>query len=624
MNVFKGAIEGKRLGWLTISLTILSAAVYIGISSFTISGMTGFLTLSVVIFYWLENTLYRITTFRVGKSQGVILLILSLVYLICQFINKELFGSIIFLSSISGLALFVLMWAILPNIKNYTDKIAVMLSAVGLLIALVYIWQNAGVFTPDSYSYYEIAQTIGKDFGKIGTIRQYIIKTDYNISFPYFYPLCIFIIDKITKLGRYSGVLFNFYIMLFTCILFLHISKKVVNKLWCGEIAIFLLTATPKYLGEVSAARSIPLAIFLSTVAFCLLADVYFKKKSNGFIFLLEGIVVGLLISTRFDGLVMAVYCALLVILCNGKRIQHLLLYVVGLGTSACPWIIYSLIHFGKIWVSDNSGTAFLVSPSIPTRITIPGDGTLTLFNAPIEWMHSLVGKTIINILSLGACSLMADICILVCLVMIISAIRKKLINKNSIIALVVVAVFYAGKTAMFILVGYGDGRYHVESVVLAAFVLMMICEYLGLRINKKRLLVLITGIEIVLTLFTFRNVGYNLFTSGLKNNLVNIEVEPKWVSELNDELSENINDKTSGILFLSDGYTFGGWTDWKVYATPASSEWRKIEYAMKNYMDVEYIVISKKYTNNEVLMQLNNLYSKTNLSKYYLYKLGE
>jgi hypothetical protein len=296
---------------------------------------------------------------------------------------------------------------------------------------------------------------------------------------------------------------------------------------------------------------------------------------------------------------------------------------MAGAVLTSGPWIIYSIVHFGMVWISDNSGTAFLVTTAAPTRIVMPGDGTQTLFNAPREWMFALVTKTITVIKAMGMCSPMADICILICIIWIVSAIRQKRINRNVMMILITAIVFYIGKTAMFILVGYGDRRYHIETTIFMAFIFMMVVENLGIGIKAPKFIGTITLIELLLTVFSFRHAGYGIFSNGYSDVLSKIEEEPEWVTELNEELCEAIRDKSSGILSLGfDAYTFGGCTDWKVYVAPKTDQWDKIEYAIDYYMDTKYVVISKKYSNSEVVRQLSERYKKINLREYYLFDL--
>jgi hypothetical protein len=610
--------------WLTGSFLLFSMGVYLGISSFSISGLIGVLCLNFIIFAVIETSLCNMGLLKNENKKGCIMLAVSVCYLMLSISNKNFSGKLIVLGITTGFLLLILTWMMLVNVERNSDKLIFVFVIFGFLMVALYIWQNVGCFTADSYSYYEISETIGKEFGKVGTIRQYVMRTDYNISFPYFYPFCIFVINKITGLGRYSGVLFNVYIMMLTYLLFFYISKKLVNKYWCGGIAVFLLSTNTSYLEEVCAARSIPLAMLFSLVAFYLIASIYSCKKENKIIPFIVGISIGLLISTRFDGLVMVAYCTILIVICNRNRIWNFISYMVGLAIAASPWMIYSIGHFSKLWISDNYGTAFLVYTSIPTRIIVPGDETLTLFNAPKVWLYELSSKIFTVVNSLMHCSYMADICILVCIILIIKGLIHKNIKHNIKVVLSITTIFYVGKTCMYILVGYDDSRYHIETVIFLAFIFMMVVENIGIVIKNKRFVMAIIFVELMLTVWSFRYVGYGVLFHGYSDALSKIEVAPEWVTELNNELCENITDMSSDILVLGfNGYVFGGWTDWRIYAAPKTNQWDKLEYAINNYMDVEYIVTTKEYGNEEILEELNHKYNRTELTNYYLFDLG-
>jgi hypothetical protein len=176
----------------------------------------------------------------------------------------------------------------------------------------------------------------------------------------------------------------------------------------------------------------------------------------------------------------------------------------------------------------------------------------------------------------------------------------------------------------MYILVGYDDSRYHIETVIFLAFIFMMVVENIGIVIKNKRFVMAIIFVELMLTVWSFRYVGYGVLFHGYSDALSKIEVAPEWVTELNNELCENITDMSSDILVLGfNGYVFGGWTDWRIYAAPKTNQWDKLEYAINNYMDVEYIVTTKEYGNEEILEELNHKYNRTELTNYYLFDLG-
>ena len=635
----------KRTGGLESVLTIValdvfSAAFYMGIASFTVQGMIGFMIMHTIILSLAVIFVQKKLGFGLNRYQTCILVMLSLTYQIGFIFNRSLFGSTIVLDIFSMLIVLLYAWAAFEKADCAVHRLSIVLLCCGLLFFVIHFWMWIGCFSPDSYSYYEIAQTIGHKFGLIGTIRQYVMATDYNISFPYFYPLCVFVIDKIARLGIYSGILFNVYVTLLTGIVFLLVSRTFAKKSWCGCLAFFLLITARPYIDEVCAARAIPLAILLSTSMFFIIAKIFYLKQKKWSSFLLTGFIGGILISTRFDGVVMIGYSLLLVILCARKRVCHALQYLCGVALSALPQIIYSYIHFGKLWISDNSGTAFLVEVIGPTRIIMPGDGTLTLFNAPLTWMHALLWKAYGVGRSLLRCSLMADVCLLACIILIaVALLHKTKMPKNVVIALCITVIFYAGKTVMYALVGYEDPRYHLESVVLTPFVFMMACEKMKLVPSRTIFLRAFSFAEILALAFVSYRAGVMQEAYEARWDYVpgKISIAPNKVTLLDEELHNHITDKCSGILFLGNGYTFGGWTDWKVYAAPSSSEWKKVKYAMEHYMTIDYIVMPNDYTDlsehietetywnrKNVVQHLNALYKRVELTDYVLYVMGE
>ena len=55
---------------------------------------------------------------------------------------------------------------------------SVFLVMLGLYFGWNTVMLHFGELSPDSFSYYDIAQTIGKDFGRVSTIRQYVLRSD--------------------------------------------------------------------------------------------------------------------------------------------------------------------------------------------------------------------------------------------------------------------------------------------------------------------------------------------------------------------------------------------------------------------------------------------------------------
>ena len=190
---------------------------------------------------------------------------------------------------------------------------------------------------------------------------------------------------------------------------------------------------------------------------------------------------------------------------------------------------------------------------------------------------------------------------------------------------LIATLVFYVGKTVMFVLVGYVDVRYHIESVVLITFMLMMICENLRLYPAKHGWVAIITVIEVLVTALMpgFRDATHSAVTERFENKLSKVSVVPEEIFMLDAELSKIVQNKTVGILCLSNSYEIGGWTDWKIYSTPETPEWRKVEYAINEFMNIQYILVAPEdyiYGSGDVLEQLDSKYEKIKINKYFLY----
>ena len=86
---------------------------------------------------------------------------------------------------------------------------ALIIGLLAIMYVLIVCVLSAEVFSPDSYSYYEISKNIFTDFGKVNTIRQYVIWTGYDVSFPYLYPAAIGAVNALCGFGVYAGEFIN-------------------------------------------------------------------------------------------------------------------------------------------------------------------------------------------------------------------------------------------------------------------------------------------------------------------------------------------------------------------------------------------------------------------------------
>ena len=120
-----------------------------------------------------------------------------------------------------------------------------------------------------------------------------------------------------------------------------------------------------------------------------------------------------------------------------------------------------------------------------------------------------------------------------------------------------------------------------------------------------------------------FRDATHSAVTERFENKLSKVSVVPEEIFMLDAELSKIVQNKTVGILCLSNSYEIGGWTDWKIYSTPETPEWRKVEYAINEFMNIQYILVAPEdyiYGSGDVLEQLDSKYEKIKINKYFLY----
>jgi hypothetical protein len=119
-------------------------------------------------------------------------------------------------------------------------------------------------FSPDSFSYFELAKVMPQGFTDVNTIRQYVIPTDLNVSFPPLYPSLVRLFMGFSALELYSGVLLNYLLAVLTLISIGRLFQNFFQKGVLGSLLGALIILNPYYLDELLAARTIPLAIFLT------------------------------------------------------------------------------------------------------------------------------------------------------------------------------------------------------------------------------------------------------------------------------------------------------------------------------------------------------------------------
>ena len=455
----------------------------------------------------------------------------------------------------------------------------------------------------------------------------------------------MFLADCATSLERYAGVLVNLLAMMLSGWLLLKSSKRWANAVWPGAMALFILSMNAEYLEEIFAIRSIPLAMLFSLSAIYLCASLYSEySQTSGKpgtarvlgISAAMGALAGAGSVVRFDGLVLLIFLGLvLLVISKGRRIPAACVYAAAALLFMVPWMVYSHGINGSLWISDNAGTLFLVEPSIPNRIDM-GDAQ-TLFNAPGAWFLALFKKTGRILLSLIICSPAALLVGIACIV----GCRRRHIewSKPEICVAAAVAVFLVLKTGMYILVGYKDVRYHVETTVILALVLMVLFarhdapkqdadNKSSLPFGLPKPAIAVGAIVIALSLWTFGKSMVGFVRNPLYHAIHEGTVEPVQIRDLDLELQNHGIDNDKGLLVMGQGHEysghyFGGWTNRRVFVEPVELTVEKLDVLLGQYPEIAYIVLHRDSKFDDgMIAYLNQTYNKQSLDAVDVYRV--
>ncbi|WP_255883521.1 MULTISPECIES: glycosyltransferase family 39 protein [unclassified Ruminococcus] len=490
VNKMEKVKSNKKIDFSALnSLNVLEKIMYIAIVL-----MPAFVLTSLQAY--VANPVYIPTSILLGIGFGVIALLLCKFLIPSALKGNEILKIIaLFLPSvllvsfaidlrqstpffcISFIAIFVLMYfGFVFPIKDRGKHICAAIILIAMLFAIEYSLYVYDLFSPDSYSYYDISRTIFGNFYNVATQRQYIVDTELGISFPYLYPTLVAVVDSLTGLKIYSGTILNIVITCISCLMLYKISTKHFNNPYAGTIAAVFMVTNDPYLTEMRVTRSVPLAILSILILTYYILDLpSIKTKSC----ILAGVGAGCAMVCRFDALVAAGLCLIVMLIFSekGNRIKNSAKYAGGLLIPTAPWIIFSLVNFGKPWISDNGGTMWLVTPSIPQRYYSSTYVPQTIFNNFDAWFKCLFDVKLRGILDrIGSQILPTAVLIILAVWIVVMLLRFMNCRKiglyfsshiKLLISTGVCVLVYLAKFCGIWVVGFADSRYHTETFVM-------------------------------------------------------------------------------------------------------------------------------------------------------------
>lgn len=394
------------------------------------------------------------------------------------------------------------------------------------VINLFFLYQSHPPFSPDSWSYYELSQTVfHRPFYHINTIRQFQFNGLQGVSFPPLYPMTIALFNSLFRYGIYGGYAVNFLITLATLGVLIKLSKILCNYRCLGIVFYLILLLNPRYLDELVSARSIPLLVlifFFTTYIFVKNPDL--SLRSIGIL----GVLSGLGTMSRFDYLIPALTIGIVIIL--SQRSKTLLglakiafAYYGSFIVVSLPWIIYSYVHFHTFFVSDNSRTAILANPSFVTDY-YPATNLPTLFNNPGLWIHTVLQKSSLVIRSLGQ-SLKSESPVPLLIIIDLFLISLT-VFKNGVVNLKrQLSKYYLFLTPLLFLLfvtclsGYPDKRYFIIitlylEIALILMALRLIHHVISEKMRLSVIIVITTFVMANIILIAAQTGGYQLSKS--------------------------------------------------------------------------------------------------------------
>jgi hypothetical protein len=332
------------------------------------------------------------------------------------------------------------------------------LYASALLMGLVLYWVifllGTSHFSPDSWAYYELSKTIfNENFYEFNTIRSYLGNT-HSASFPFGYPIALALLQLLGLSEPIVASYFNLTVTILELFLIVKISKlHEIPSIFGFALACSALLNI-YYLDEVIAGRSMPLAIL------CILSAYYFIKTERVF---LSGLLLGLSALVRFDFLVHSIL--ILVAIYSYSPIKPNKLRIIsGYLLGLLPWVIYSIIHFKALWITDNSWVA--LSAVKAYVLDYPAAAVPTIFSDPVMW----IVKILKNVLSTISVLILTSLAVPLFWSMIFFMYwRRNLLNVN--LSFVWMGLLVIASIMPNLATGYRDRRYFLLLLLCISFV---------------------------------------------------------------------------------------------------------------------------------------------------------
>jgi hypothetical protein len=351
------------------------------------------------------------------------------------------------------------------------------------------------------------------------------------------------------------------------------------------------------------AARSIPLSILCVSVLLYLLSK--WKDPSGRDVFLV-GLFAGIGMVVRFDFAVVACFIGIMLFPLFKKTkknpLKMIIFYAMGLFMFTSVWILYSLICFQTLWMSDNNGTMFMIETYNPLRFFLPTEEIPNLFNDAKGWLHTVLTKRLSNTylpysLFMEPTVKISLFFIAICFILGPNkSIKWKQERPNIFRIVISMCIIYIVKTAIIIMVGYGDLRYHVETVMVAFFLILCVAYCVNMKIKRWSRITALVILFVVITQYPpiVGNLLHILNAPVVNNESIFPTVdEKKWASFLRQDSgkSKNTDIKVFVLNNNFDPCRIGALLDLRCYAFLSTPTPERLLYLTTEFVRPDYII---------------------------------
>ncbi len=261
-----------------------------------------------------------------------------------------------------------------------------LLLVLGLLLTSVV---TSPPYSADSWALYELSQSVFGDFYRFNHWRSYASASPYSASFPPLYPTLLALADVLLGTGPRTGLYLSFACFAGFALVSERIGRSVTGVPWIGlGAALIGLLGPNMLLTELGAGRTIPLQLLL----FALILSGLLQGARISLVGAARiGFLAGLGLLNRFDAVLLPVLVTV-TILWLTRSPKRALAAAAAAGVAMSPWVIYSLITFGTVFATDNSGIATALDPAAYVTDWWPAP-QLGLTDDPAAWAARLAAN---------------------------------------------------------------------------------------------------------------------------------------------------------------------------------------------------------------------------------------